>query len=412
MTIEGLLAAIGVVALLGGCTLATIALYGLLLKPDLFDQLHVGGLLTGPAVILVLAAAVGTANADIITSAILVIGFVLITSSISTHAIAQAGARRYAPGVGPLDPSRENAPTEGPRPPEKGMRVVVAHDGSPAAHVASDLAAAIDWPAGTVVRLVGAADEEVQSMEAPARPGGDGPATGGESAIARDLDLAARTIRATGIQVETAILEGDPADVIVDETTALDADLLITGSRRRSFVQSLLGWSAAGEIVDRAPCPVLVARSSAIRVVMLATDGSPQSALAADLIARWPIFDLARIHVVSVSADDAASAPAGHQRIVDEAAARLMDAGREVLTDVLRGRPAERIVEAAQARSVDLIVIGSRGRTGLGRSLLGSVAGDVLAAARCSVMIVAPPPRRPPGGARPPRVDGPLEESD
>jgi nucleotide-binding universal stress UspA family protein len=72
-----------------------------------------------------------------------------------------------------------------------------------------------------------------------------------------------------------------------------------------------------------------------------------------------------------------------------------MDAGRDVTREVLHGRPGPRIAEEAQARSIDLIVIGSRGRTGLGRSLLGSVAGDVLAAASCSVLIVAPPPRRP-----------------
>ena len=72
-----------------------------------------------------------------------------------------------------------------------------------------------------------------------------------------------------------------------------------------------------------------------------------------------------------------------------------MDAGRDVVTEVLHGRPGTEIVEAARRRSVDVIVIGSRGRTGLGRTLLGSVAGEVLASAGCSVLIVAPPARRP-----------------
>ena len=80
----------GSLLLLLGLTLATIGLYGLLRKPDIFEQLHPAGLITGPAVLLVLLASVGTGNAEIITSAILVIGFVLVTSSLSSHAVAQA----------------------------------------------------------------------------------------------------------------------------------------------------------------------------------------------------------------------------------------------------------------------------------------------------------------------------------
>jgi monovalent cation/proton antiporter MnhG/PhaG subunit len=78
-------------ALLGlGLTLATIGLYGLLRMPGIFDQLHAMGLITGPSIIVILIAAVATANAEIITSAALVIVFVLITSPLSGHAIARA----------------------------------------------------------------------------------------------------------------------------------------------------------------------------------------------------------------------------------------------------------------------------------------------------------------------------------
>jgi nucleotide-binding universal stress UspA family protein len=135
---------------------------------------------------------------------------------------------------------------------------------------------------------------------------------------------------------------------------------------------------------------------------MLTTDGSSQSAVAVELVARWPIFDLTRIHVVTVSSDapparapGSGSPSAEDQRTVDAVAGMLMDAGRDVVSEVLHGRPGARIAEEARAQAVDLIVIGSRGRTGLGRTLLGSVAGDLLASASCSVLIVAPPPRRP-----------------
>jgi multicomponent Na+:H+ antiporter subunit G len=82
------------VLLAGGLTLATIALYGLLRKPEIFHQLHPAGLITGPAVILVLLASIGTNRAEVITSAVLVILFVLITSPLSTHAVAQAAHQR------------------------------------------------------------------------------------------------------------------------------------------------------------------------------------------------------------------------------------------------------------------------------------------------------------------------------
>ncbi len=85
---------LGAVLLALGLLLATIGLYGLLRFPDIFHQLHPAGLITGPAVILVLLAAVATGSAEIITSAALVILFVLVTSPLSGHAIAQAARRR------------------------------------------------------------------------------------------------------------------------------------------------------------------------------------------------------------------------------------------------------------------------------------------------------------------------------
>jgi multicomponent Na+:H+ antiporter subunit G len=98
-------------AVLGlGLLLATIGLYGLLRRPDIFAQLHAAGLITGPAVVLVLLPSVATGSAEIITSAVLVVLFVLVTSPLSSHAIAQAAHRRAArdeDGERSRRPSRE-----------------------------------------------------------------------------------------------------------------------------------------------------------------------------------------------------------------------------------------------------------------------------------------------------------------
>jgi multicomponent Na+:H+ antiporter subunit G len=89
----GAVSVLGGIVLVLGLSLATIGLYGLLRRPDIFHQLHAAGLVTGPATILVLLAAVGTRSAEIITSAVLVLLFVLITAPLSGHAIAQAAFR-------------------------------------------------------------------------------------------------------------------------------------------------------------------------------------------------------------------------------------------------------------------------------------------------------------------------------
>jgi len=86
--------ALGVTLLMLGLLLATIGLYGLLRMPEIFHQVHPAGLITGPAVILILLAAPATRSAEIITSAALVVVFLLITSPLAGHAIAQAARRR------------------------------------------------------------------------------------------------------------------------------------------------------------------------------------------------------------------------------------------------------------------------------------------------------------------------------
>ncbi|MEZ5122213.1 MAG: monovalent cation/H(+) antiporter subunit G [Solirubrobacterales bacterium] len=94
MTGSAILDVIAIVLLAAGLGLTTIGLYGMLRMDAIMHQLHAAGLITGPAVILVLLASIATGRAAIITSAALVILFVLITSPLSAHAIAQAARRR------------------------------------------------------------------------------------------------------------------------------------------------------------------------------------------------------------------------------------------------------------------------------------------------------------------------------
>jgi len=402
--LDALVAVLGTALLLLGLTLATVGLYGLLRKPDIFEQLHAAGLVTGPGVILVLLASLSTGHAETVTSALLVVAFVLVTSSLSTHAIALAAWRgREAAttqastpsGVVGLDarPPREATPA--------GMRVLVALDGSPGADVALRLVAGLPWPDGSVVRLIGAVEGDLQPI-APNELLGE-PARRAPVELQAAQDEAARLLERPGLTVDRVVRRGQPAAAIIDEARALDANLVVMGTRGLGRVRTLLVGSVAAGVVDGAPCPVLVARSTRLRAVLLATDGSEPSAAATEVVAQWPIFAGTRVHVLSVAtavAQDADGSPSTATRdaettrqlhIAERAAHRLRDVGRAADAHVRNGDAAARIDAFAEAESIDLVVLGSRGRTGLRRTFLGSVARDVLSSAATSVLVVRAP---------------------
>jgi nucleotide-binding universal stress UspA family protein len=279
------------------------------------------------------------------------------------------------------------------------MRVLIANDGSPGADAAADLARAVGWPPKSHLRLVAGLGSQVSGTawtfrEAQALAG----------SVARQLDahleeLEQRLAR-EGLTVDRTLVPGRPASAIVEEARQFQADLVITGSRGHGLVQQLLLGSVAAEILDQAPCPVLVARSAEPNVVLFATDGSDASAPALDMLERWTIFERARIRVLSVANEipqytglaepnlmTEAAAFAEHQRAADAAAMRLIAAGRNAVPEVRAGDAAAGILAAAESPPAGLIVMGSRGNTGLKRLALGSVARNVVLAATTSVLV-------------------------
>ncbi|MGH3023976.1 MAG: universal stress protein [Gaiellaceae bacterium] len=74
-----------------------------------------------------------------------------------------------------------------------------------------------------------------------------------------DVARAHAYLRERGLDSEMKIEHGDPADEIVAEVTAGGHDLVVVGSRGRGSVGRLLLGSVSAQVVDRAPCPVLVA---------------------------------------------------------------------------------------------------------------------------------------------------------
>jgi len=77
-----------------------------------------------------------------------------------------------------------------------------------------------------------------------------------------------------------------------------------------------------------------------------------------------------------------------HEALVSQAEQELRDSGFKTEGRVLRGDPREAIIRAVQEAGADLVVVGSHGRTGLTKLLMGSVASHVVAHAPCDVLVV------------------------
>ena len=293
------------------------------------------------------------------------------------------------------------------------MRILIAYDGSAGAAQAVALAKGIDWPAGSMVRVVsvvepatlpqwstGAATPELQERDALAQ------------VVAEQAAVVGR-LSAPDCTVDAVLLRDRPASGLVDQAREFAADLVIVGSRGHGPIASLLLGSVSAEVVDHAPCPVLVARRSTVERVVFATDGSATAAAAEDVVARWPIFASVPIRVVSVAdivrpwttgiaptmytqvlnayAKDVAEAEAEHLGIATGAAKRLVEAGRLADAEVRKGDAAAEIIAVAQESGANLVVVGSRGQTGLKRIVLGSVARNVLVGSDASVLIIHQP---------------------
>lgn len=74
------------------------------------------------------------------------------------------------------------------------------------------------------------------------------------------LEEAREEARVAGVEVETHLLTGDPAERICELATELDARLVAMGTHGYGTVVALLLGSVSGAVIRRAPCPVLVER--------------------------------------------------------------------------------------------------------------------------------------------------------
>jgi len=298
--------------------------------------------------------------------------------------------------------------------------IVVGVDGSPASEHAvmwaADEAALQHRPLTLVharARIPAEQRAWLASAGIPSRQVDDRIQRDAEHVVERARELAAD--RCPPDSIETVVADQDARSLLLDLGST--ASMTVVGTRGHGSVASLLLGSVSAEVVDNAPCPVLVARTGPITGLVLAVDGSEAADAAESVVSTWPIFADLPVHVVSVTvgmepvefgaappayhkaAADHAAAYAeelqDHTRMATDAAARLRAAGLQA-DPTMRTSPdsaATEIVRFAAETGSELIVMGSRGRTGIARLALGSVARNVLYGSPTSVLIVRPQPR-------------------
>jgi len=225
---------------------------------------------------------------------------------------------------------------------------------------------------------------------------------------------------AAGCDTDTALLEGPVVDALHEFAVGARADLVVMATHGHGPLSRLWLGSAADELARRLPVPLLLlrpgegapdlAREPAFRRVLVPLDGSQRAEtvlgpatdlgtlfgaeyLLTSIIPRVPVF-ARTLSGYSPDAPDPAGAEwrqAEAQRYLDGVAARLRAKSLCVRTSVPANKhPAVGILEAAQAQGAGLIALATRGRGGLRRLLLGSVADKVVRGSPGPVLVFRP----------------------
>ncbi len=211
------------------------------------------------------------------------------------------------------------------------------------------------------------------------------------------LGRAVAAAKEAGVEVETRILAGDPVESLVVEAEEHATDLLCVGPDAGLSVRGIRLGRVAAHVLRHAPCSVLIGRETPGTFpsrVLCAVDGSDSSTatarLAAAIVSKTGA-EMRLLHVIPVFRGDGTEWIVGSD---EEAPPELVPAteavralGIEPHREMAMGRAEEALVTVAKRDEVDLVVVGSRGLSGLSRVLLGSVSEFVAQHAHCSVLV-------------------------
>jgi len=212
-----------------------------------------------------------------------------------------------------------------------------------------------------------------------------------------------------GVECTTEVLDTDNPvhEALIEDATDHNVDLIVMGTRGRTGLNRLVLGSVAERTLRASPIPVLTVHESAdtdqaFERILVPTDGSNTASLAATHAIQVAAEADAALHIVHVVDLTAVSGEYGTGRILEtmrtagqQAVDELVDQATEadistVEASILSGSPSRAVIDYATDRDVDCIVMGTHGRSGLDRLLLGSVTEKVVRLAEMPVLSVSP----------------------
>jgi nucleotide-binding universal stress UspA family protein len=216
----------------------------------------------------------------------------------------------------------------------------------------------------------------------------------------RLLAEARKVAESEDVHILTDLEQGEPYEQIVRVAAEENCDLIIMGRRGGGNLERELMGSVTARVIGHTRKDVLVIPEKSALAwenILLATDGSPScdNALARSLeIAQERGSKLAAVSVVYTNDEFYALGQTVIQgmykeadKVLDKVKKWAGDLGVQAEVFIKDGEPHQAIVELAAERASDLIVMGSHGRKGLTRLLMGSVTERVIGYANCPVLV-------------------------
>jgi nucleotide-binding universal stress UspA family protein len=284
-------------------------------------------------------------------------------------------------------------------------RILVPTDGSEAADAARDGAIAVAAATDATLHVLYVADTNQPSL---ARIEGEvRDVLEGEGADV--VEAAADRARRQGVEVVDDVIQGGPSRTILDYVDDRGIDLVVMGTRGQRDLERIVLGSVTGRVLRRSPVPVLAVPPEADALVfppervLVGTDGSDAADRAVREAGRIAGVSGGRVTVgtvvetgllgFDVRSESAAAERREHtEQLVSEAADLATDAGAgSVETAVRDGDTVDELNALADEADADLLVLGTHGRGGIDRRLLGSVTEGVVRAARRPVLSVGGP---------------------
>ncbi|HZD60842.1 MAG TPA: universal stress protein [Anaerolineae bacterium] len=215
------------------------------------------------------------------------------------------------------------------------------------------------------------------------------------------LAEASQIAKEEGADLYTILAEGNIHEAIIDVAESRDCDLIVMGRRGLTNFERAFMGSVTARVIGYSPIDVLVMpHNSVIKWdnMLLAVDGSKHSDIAANRaisIAQAYRGELNALSVVDVTDEFFVNAPHAVEQMVKEAKTiskeveTMAQAARVRASSFVReGEAHEKIIGMAEELKANVICMGSHGRTGLRRLLMGSVTEKVIGNAPCPVLII------------------------